>query len=134
MCLEDSHLWVSDIAKQISLRLKNLYLLLVHFGQINSFKTLQKAITLHDFVVEVGQGAGRVFIYDECEPKPQTGNIHGTTVNVHAIDTILDDMAFGFGWVEGPIQGHFGLKNLLQHSHRKRPRANGRVADFYVVK
>ena len=76
---------------------------------------------------------GYVFIHDEREPKPQSGNIDRAGFHIHAVDGFADDPFFYFCPVQRQVEGHFGGEYFLQHPHRERPGADGRVADFQVI-
>ena len=76
--------------------------------------------------------------YDEPEnhrePEPEFGDFDCARVEIHAVQRVLDGVAFEF--VKSLVrhafhggQGHAGADNLLHHADGKRAGTNGQIAD-----
>ena len=59
--------------------------------QIETLETLDKAVSLHKLVVEVGQGLWLLGIHHDTQPEAQAGDVDGAFLYIDAIDVVLDD-------------------------------------------
>ena len=61
------------------------------------------------------------FIHDEGEPEAETGDVNGTTLNVNAIDVLLDDVLLdGSGLVlTDAFEGGAAEEKFFQQAHRE---------------
>ena len=69
--------------------------------EVVTIETLNKAVTLHKLVVEVGQGLWPgvwvdipFCIHHDTQPEAQTGNVNGSLLYVYAVNVVLDDLSF----------------------------------------
>ncbi|MDD3066101.1 MAG: hypothetical protein PHT24_07595 [Endomicrobiaceae bacterium] len=120
----------------------------VNFFQIRKIKldhrladnqVLQQAVALHNFVIQIRQGFDLfdvVFVHDQGQPQAEFGDFHRAWINVNAVEGILDAVALeivdGAGFVfEVCRKGFAGFDDFVHHSHGKRARADGRIANLY---
>jgi hypothetical protein len=102
----------------------------VEAGEVDAFEGFKEGIALHDFEIEIRERPGLLFIHDEGEPEAKAGDLDRTGIEIHAIDGILDDFAFGLGGVERPIERELDPEDFLQEADGKGTGADGGVADF----
>ena len=63
-------------------------------AQVMAIETLYKAVTLHELVVEVGQGFRLFGIHDDAQPETEAGNVDGSLLYIYSVDIVLDNLSF----------------------------------------